>query len=274
MTEATETMATATGWRGQSDDPSEHITNAGAGGKYRTGGSETEESLDKSAEWGGEDTEESASKEEAVTAMGEREAGRLMTATVEATEESKEDGRPGGAAAGGDDVGEATSAATENAGAGGPPWGENCGKEEDRWKAGKSGWRVLRSGRPRGGPQGLRRGDQSLRREGRRRRSRGLWSVGKPWGGLPGSGRGSRVAIGNQHPWSGRIALGGRNPRSGHCRRWSAGGGRTGAGRGRNPPNHPSNRGERIQRRRQSEDGQAEDGGTAAPTAGNGGGHQ
>ena len=100
------------------DDLTEHRKNTRAGGKYRTGSSETEESADESAEWGGEDTKESASEEEAATELGAGEAGRPLTATVGATEESGADGRPGGAAAGGGDAGEAISTAADKAGAG------------------------------------------------------------------------------------------------------------------------------------------------------------
>ena len=82
------------------------------------GRSGPEESADESAEWGGEDTKESASEEEAATELGAGEAGRPLTATVGATEESGADGRPGGAAAGGGDAGEAISTAADKAGAG------------------------------------------------------------------------------------------------------------------------------------------------------------
>ena len=42
------------------------------------GGSKTEESADESADWGGEDMEDSALEEVAVTAMGAGEAGRPL----------------------------------------------------------------------------------------------------------------------------------------------------------------------------------------------------
>ena len=113
------TEMTATGRRGSLDDPSEHRKNSGARGKYRAAGNETEESTDKSAEWRGEDTEESVLKEEAATAMGAGGAGRPLTATAGDTEERGADGRPWGAAAGMGDTGQATSAAANKAGAGG-----------------------------------------------------------------------------------------------------------------------------------------------------------
>ena len=54
----------------------------GAGGKYRAGGSGTEEISDKSARWGGEETEELLSEEEAKTSGGAGEAGRPADGNV------------------------------------------------------------------------------------------------------------------------------------------------------------------------------------------------
>ena len=64
------------------------------------GGSDTEESADESAEWRGEETEESASDEEAETAGGSGEFGMTMAATAEASEGSGAEYGPGCAAAG------------------------------------------------------------------------------------------------------------------------------------------------------------------------------
>ena len=108
--------------------------------------SKMEESADKSAECGGEDTDESSSEEEAATAMGAKEARRPLTATEEATEESGADGRPGVAAAGGGDAGEATSTAADKVGAEGRHGAKTAARERI------AGRRVLQSGRPRGGP--------------------------------------------------------------------------------------------------------------------------
>ena len=71
------------------------------------------------------------------------------------------------------------------------------GKGEGGRPAGKTGRRVLRNGKQRGRPQGLRSG-------------------GKTQGGPPRSERGSLVAAGHQHPRSGRVAPGGRNLRGAH----------------------------------------------------------
>ena len=68
------------------------------------------------------------------------------------------------------------------------------------------------------------------------RGAQGLKSGGKPLGGLPGSGRGSRVAEGHRHPRSGRVAPGRRNLQSDPQGRLSYGGGQTGAGKGNNYP--------------------------------------
>ena len=126
-TEATET--TVKGRRGRLDDPSEQKMNAGAWGKYRMGVSETEESADKSAKWGGEDTEESALEEEAVTAMEAGEARQPLTATAGDVEESRVDGGPGSAAAGRGVTREATSAAADEAGAGGRHGAKTAARE-------------------------------------------------------------------------------------------------------------------------------------------------
>ena len=50
MTEATKMTAMVIGRQGKPDEPPEHRTNSGVGGRYRAGGGETEESADKSAE--------------------------------------------------------------------------------------------------------------------------------------------------------------------------------------------------------------------------------
>ena len=53
----TATKLTVAQRRRRTDDLPERRKNDGAGGKYRVGGSGTEESADKSSEWCGEDTE-------------------------------------------------------------------------------------------------------------------------------------------------------------------------------------------------------------------------
>ena len=86
--EATETTATAaSGRRINTEDPPAGEKDNGAGGKYHTGGTDTEGSAAKSPKWSGEETEESASEEEAETSGGEGEAGMMLTSTTEALEE-------------------------------------------------------------------------------------------------------------------------------------------------------------------------------------------
>ena len=122
-------MATATGRQSKTDYPPEHRMNSGSGGKYRTGGSKTEESAEESAEWEEEDMEYSASEEEAATSMGVGYARRPLTATAGATRERGVDSRPGGAAAGRGDTCEATSAAADEAGAGGRHGAKTAARE-------------------------------------------------------------------------------------------------------------------------------------------------
>ena len=114
-----ETTATVVGQRRGSDNPPEQRKTAGAGGKYRAGGRKTEESADESAEWEGEDTEDSALEEEDATAMGEGGARMQMKATAGGSEENGADEKQGSAAADGGDTGDATSAAADEAGLGG-----------------------------------------------------------------------------------------------------------------------------------------------------------
>ena len=86
--EATETTATAaSGRRINIEAPPAGEKDTGAGGKYHRGGTDTEGSAAKSAKWSGEETEESASEEEAETSGGEGEAGMMLTSTTEALEE-------------------------------------------------------------------------------------------------------------------------------------------------------------------------------------------
>ena len=82
-----------------------------AGGKYRVGGTGPEESADKSAEWGREDTEESALEDKDETAGGAWEVGMILTTTAEESELSGTEDSPGGAEAGGGATSEDTDAA-------------------------------------------------------------------------------------------------------------------------------------------------------------------
>ena len=70
-TEATKTMATAMSVRKRTtEDLSVSMQENITGGKYHLGRRGTEESVDESAEWSGEETGESATKEEADTTWG------------------------------------------------------------------------------------------------------------------------------------------------------------------------------------------------------------
>ena len=82
-TEGTAGTATEAGGIPQTtEDPPAQRSDNGSGGKYRAGGRDTEESADKSAEWGGDKTEELASEEDSATSVGAGEAGRLLIATA------------------------------------------------------------------------------------------------------------------------------------------------------------------------------------------------
>ena len=120
MTEGTVETAKKLGGRPQTTEnpPTQRSDNV-SGGKYRVGGSDTEDSADKIAKWGVDEMEESALEEEATTAGGAGEAGRPFLETAKATEESGADGKQGGAVAGRSAAADATSAAANKAGAGG-----------------------------------------------------------------------------------------------------------------------------------------------------------
>ena len=94
-------MTTAAGRRRQSNDQPEYRRTAGAGGKYCLSSSDTEGSADKSAEWIGEETEESALVEYPTTVMGARAARQQLTATAGGSAERGADGKHEGATAGG-----------------------------------------------------------------------------------------------------------------------------------------------------------------------------
>ena len=104
-----------------------------------------EESIEKSAEWSGEDTEELVSEEEDAIAGGEGEADRLLTVTAGESAGSDTRDGPGGAVAGGGATADATSTAADEA--------EACGYHGSTFGAREriAGWRVLWSGRKKGG---------------------------------------------------------------------------------------------------------------------------
>ena len=106
MTEATKMTAMVTGRQGKPDEPPEHRTNAGVGGRYRAGGGK----------------------------MGAGEARRPLTATEGSTGERGAYSRPGGTATGGSNTYTATFAAADKAGAGGH-YGEKTTARE--WVAGQ-----------------------------------------------------------------------------------------------------------------------------------------
>ena len=173
-----------TGGRPQTtENPPAQRSDNGSGGKYRAGGSNTEESADKSADWGGEETEEC------------RGVGRFQKAN-DGNGRGIRGKRRGRRSRG--CIGQrvhsgwrGSSGRRQRGRSGRPPWGENRGKVEGFRPAGKPGQRVLWSGRRRGGQIGLWSGKRYLCSDGRRRRPQGLWSDRKPQGGAPGSGRGS-----------------------------------------------------------------------------------
>ena len=86
-------------------DLQENKRTAGTGGKYRTSSSDTEVSADERADWGGEETEELASEEDAAMGMGAGASRMKLTATVGGSEKNGADGAHGGAASGRSDAG-------------------------------------------------------------------------------------------------------------------------------------------------------------------------
>ena len=63
------------------NDRPEYRRTSGGDGKYHASDSNTEGSADESAEWGGEDMEESASEEDAATVKGVGAGRRQLTGT-------------------------------------------------------------------------------------------------------------------------------------------------------------------------------------------------
>ena len=76
------TTATVTGGRRHTVDLLELSKHDGEGGEYCAGGRSIEKSADESAEWTGEEMEESASEEEAETAEGTGKSGMPLTVTA------------------------------------------------------------------------------------------------------------------------------------------------------------------------------------------------
>ena len=105
--------------RGRSHEPKSQVSSNGAGGEYRAEVTDREESANESAEWSGEDTEDSAMEEEDVTLGGACGISKTRTATLQGTQGSKSGPIPGGTAAGGGNTWEVTSAATDKAVSGG-----------------------------------------------------------------------------------------------------------------------------------------------------------
>ena len=104
-------------WRQTTADPPERRKDDGTGEKYRAGDHGMEESAVKSAEWGGEETEEVVSEEEAETIGGSGKAERPLIVTGGESEESGVEDDPRVAAAGGSATDGATSTAADKAGA-------------------------------------------------------------------------------------------------------------------------------------------------------------
>ena len=88
----------------------------------------------------------------------------------------------------------------------------------------------------------------------------------KPWGSYQGVGGGFELPQGTNAPGVINLSQGEKT----HGVTTANKGGRTGAGRGRKPPRHTSNRGARRWRRRRRVDGRAKYGSTVAPTQGHG----
>ena len=195
--EATETTAPAIGRRGRSDDPPEHRMNDGAGGKYRPGSSETEESADKSTKWGGRGEGGVGVRGGGIDRYGGRGGRKAADSDGGGHGRKRRGGHTRGRSGRRGRHRRSHLRGRQRGRSRRPPWGENRGKGEGFRPAGKPRRRALCSGRQRGRPRGLWSGDQSLRSEGRQRRPRGLWSDRKPRGGLPGSGREIPVAAGH-----------------------------------------------------------------------------
>ena len=155
-------------------------SSGGSGEKYRVDGTHREESSDKSADWSGEEKEGSEMEEEADTMGGAEEAGRLLTAKVRESEGSGAEAAPGGAAAGKGNTWDVTSedAVADEAGTGGRHGEKQRGRERVSVRRGKPSGKFYGVGIREGGPEAFRVAEN-------------------PGGGLPGSGRWSRVAKGN-----------------------------------------------------------------------------
>ena len=172
------TVARASGRR---NEPKSQISSDGSGREYRAEGTDQEESADESTEWSRNDMEGSVTEEEAETAGGGRGGQRDQTATVQVSTGSRAGPLSGSTAAGGVTPGlsplrprmrrEREAAMGRNQGKGrGFPAGRKT------WNASPQEWGSVRgAARP-----------QEWRK-----------TLG---GGLPGSGRGSRVAKGHHHP--------------------------------------------------------------------------
>ena len=222
----------------------------GTGGGYHVGWMDIEESTSNSIEWSGEETEELASEKESKTAGGAGEVRTTPTDTAVESEVSGADNNPEDATAGRGATLDATPEDVDAAGSGG------CHGAGKRYRERVAGQRENPAGESSGVVEG----------EGR---ARPLEWRKTPWES-PGSGRGSRVSEGHRHPRSEIVAPGGQNLQSDLRGRPSAGGGWTGAGRGRILLSHPGHRGEHRNLPQIGDGEQDGAGGTANYTTGNG----
>ena len=157
VTEAKETTATAMrGRKIATEDPPVRTHDDSAGGKYHVGGTGPENSADESAEWSGEETEESASEEESDTTGGLGEVGMTLTVRAEESEVSGAEDGPRGAAAGRGASLDATSEDVDTEGARGHHGAEKSERERvPGWQENLSG-ESYRVGDREGGPKASR----------------------------------------------------------------------------------------------------------------------
>ena len=149
----------------------------------------TEESATESAEWIGEDTEESASEEEAETTGGRGWVGNTLTETAVASEGSGVENGPQGATDDGGGTPDATPKDADASGAGGGAMGRGKG----------TGRRLPARGKTR----------MTSTPEWEKYRGGGGLRIGrKPRGGFSGSGREGQISKGSQHPRIGRVSPG------------------------------------------------------------------
>ena len=205
------------------EEPSAGTRDSRAGGKCRVDGLDTEESAAKSAERSGEETDESASEEEAETTGGAGEVVIMPTATLEALGGSGTEDGLGVSAAGGGATSDSTNTDADAAGAGDHHGVENRKRERVTGRREKPAGKSSGVGEREGAPTASRVAEN-------------------PGGHCQGVGGGVKLPRGTDTYRSRGVAPSGRNLRSDPRGQRSAGDRQTGARRRRKniqPPRTP-----------------------------------